>query len=81
MLLINEAGVAGLGGAYFGRPEKELSMRLSYCDFNGSHIFNDLKNLPKSTDSDEMNTFLQKHCNKVLQGFHRLTQFMKSLSN
>ena len=80
MYLLNQCGVAGLGGAYFGRPDMELTMRLSYVDFNGTKIFENKNEIPQNEMSIQMDEFLNKYCTKTMNGIDVLTEYMKSLS-
>lgn len=41
--LLQHLGIALLPGVAFGRPEKELSLRLSYVDFDGAQILEHLQ--------------------------------------
>lgn len=83
LYLLEQSGVAGLGGSCFGRPQSELTMRLSYVDFDGSRIFSDIQNakiisgLP--AEDEEMEMLLNKHCGKTIEGMKVLADFMKSI--
>merc|ERR1719334_1115176 len=83
MYLLEQSGVAGLGGLCFGRPHRELTMRLSYVDFGGSRIFSDVQNekiisgVP--AENEEMEVLLNKYCGKTIEGMRVLADFMKSI--
>ena len=83
--LLQETGVAGLAGNCFGRPQNELTMRLSYVDFDGKKIFdkknlsdlNSLRNI--SSESEQMDQLLHKYCGKTMEGMQVLHDYMTSL--
>ena len=55
--ILKECGVTGLGGSYFGRPDNELTMRLSYVDFDGTKLFeNKNHSTVNSEDSQRFET-------------------------
>jgi len=78
--LLNECGVAGLGGYCFGRSIEELTMKFSFVDFDGQTIFDDLANMPKDVASPEMDVFVRKHCPNTVGGFEIMRDFMNNLS-
>jgi aspartate aminotransferase len=78
--LINECGVAGLGGYCFGRPIEELTMKFSFVDFDGQTIFDDLDNMPANIHSSEMDAFVRKHCPNTVEGFEIMRDFMNELA-
>lgn len=79
--LLNECGVAGLGGYCFGRSIEELTMKFSFVDFDGQTIFDDLGNMPKDVASPEMDAFVRKHCPNTVEGFEIMRDFMNDLSS
>ncbi len=60
--LLDKTGVALLPGSDFGRPETELTARLSYVDFDGERALEAARHVPV----DE--AFLEKYCPKVCRG-------------
>jgi len=81
--LLNECGVAGLGGYCFGRDQKELTMKFSFVDFDGKTIFNDLENMPIDQDIEgpEMDKFVRKHCMNTIEGFEAIRDLMNNLQH
>jgi len=79
--LLNEAGVAGLGGHCFGRDKNELTIKFSYVDFDGKTIFQDLENMPNDVESPEMEKFIRKHCPNTVEGFERTRDLLNNLEN
>jgi len=76
--LLHSAGVSGLGGHCFGRDAKELTIKFSFVDFDGKHIFDDLQNMPIDApiESHEMDAFVRKHCAKTLDGFEAVKRIL-----
>merc|ERR1712228_63635 len=80
--LMKETGVAGLCGSSFGRPENELSLRLSFVDFDGSELMNNINAdwLNKvSVDGKEMDDILNEFCSKTVEGMNVLRDYMVNL--
>jgi len=68
---LEETGVAILPGTDFGRPHGELTVRLAYVDFDGDSA---IANANAHIDEN----WLQMHCPRVLEGIHRICQFVGS---
>lgn len=73
--LLDEAGVAVLPGADFGRPGDELTLRLAYVDFDGAKALASLEAKPLDCAIDEH--FLQVHCRSVLSGVERMCAWLR----
>jgi aspartate aminotransferase len=62
--LLDDTGVALLPGSAFGRPDDELTARLSYVDFDGAKALAAVQVIPKEQPLDE--TFLRRQAPRVL---------------
>lgn len=80
MFLLQETGVAGLSGDCFGRCPNELTVRLSFVDFDGNKLFNDINidNID-NLDNIDIDKLVNKHCNKTIQGMHILYDYLSTL--
>jgi aspartate aminotransferase len=65
--LLLDTGVATLPGAVFGRPPEELTLRLSYVNFDGAAA---LEALAGGQDADE--AFVRRCCPETVEAFHRI---------
>ncbi len=65
--LLDETGVAVLPGLAFGRPAGELTLRLSYVNFDGAAA---LTAADPGVPADE--AFLRRHCPATLEAIDRL---------
>ena len=70
--LLEETGVATLPGEAFGRPPRELSLRLAYVDFDGGAALEALAD-GRAADRD----FLAHYCAPVVTAIDRLCAFVK----
>ena len=70
--LLEETGVATLPGEAFGRPPRELSLRLAYVDFDGAAALEALAD-GRPADRD----FLAHCCAPVVTAIDRLCAFVK----
>ncbi|MFB4203446.1 pyridoxal phosphate-dependent aminotransferase [Arhodomonas sp. KWT2] len=70
--LLEDTGVAVLPGSNFGRPARELSMRLAYVDFDGGPA---LAAAAEHTEIDEH--FLQRYCPRVVTAADRMAAWLK----
>ena len=63
--LLRDTGVAILPGSEFGRPERELTTRLAYVDFDGSRALEAAESyaLDKPLDAE----FAETYCDNVLE--------------
>lgn len=72
--LLEDTGVALLPGSDFGRPEEELTARLSYVDFDGAQAQAAAEGLAK--DQALNGEFLRAHCPRVVEGIARIGAWM-----
>jgi aspartate aminotransferase len=72
--LLDEAGVAALPGAAFGRPAAELTFRLSYVDFDGARALEASARVPEGTDLDA--GFVREYAGRVIEGMARLADWV-----
>lgn len=70
--LLDDTGVATLPGAVFGRPKDELTLRLSYVNFNGGAA---LAAAQAGAVIDE--DFLQRHCPDTLEAIRLMAEWVK----
>jgi aspartate aminotransferase len=68
--LLEDTGVALLPGSDFGRPDEELTARLSYVDFDGAQALAAAGERPK--DRALNGEFVRTHCSKVVEGIDRI---------
>lgn len=71
--MLEEANVALLHGKGFGRPEDELSYRLSYTDFDGQDL------LEKAKTEEITEDFVKKNALKAMEGLERLIDYFQSV--
>lgn len=74
-LLLEETGVALLPGTSFGRPEKELTVRLAYVDFDGSGALAASETHPLDEPLPE--DFTRQYCFKVVEAVRRIARWVK----
>ena len=72
--LLQEARVALVPGAAFGRPREELTARLAYVDFDGPRALAAVSVIPKEQPVDE--TFLRRHCAPTVEAIERIGQWL-----
>lgn len=70
--LLEETGVAVLPGNCFGRPTRELSLRLAVVDFDGANALHHATRTPV----DE--TFVKQHCPRVTTAIDRMSEWAAS---
>lgn len=75
--ILHESGVALLPGEAFGRPETELSARLSFVDFDGEAALAYRKAAP-SANLDE--AFLRQYCPAMVAAMDSLHAYLKQLA-
>lgn len=74
--LLDELGIAMLPGHTFGRPERELSVRISCVDFDGRAALEAAAELaPGELPGDD---FLDKYCNPTFDAINRLCDWAGS---
>lgn len=72
--LLAETGVALLPGSAFGRPDEELTARLSYVDFDGQKALAAVQVIPKEQPLDE--TFLRRQAPRILTAVDAIGRFV-----
>lgn len=73
--LLEETGVAILPGSSFGRPEKELTARMAFVDFDGARALAAVEQKPGGEPVDEK--FLREYCGKVLTAIDVLIDWLQ----
>jgi aspartate aminotransferase len=73
--LLKETGVAMLPGSCFGRPERELTLRLAFVDFDGARVLAAAEQMPADQPLDE--AFLDQYCPKVLTAIRLVCHWLK----
>ena len=75
--LLEEAGVAILPGASFGRPVDELTARLSFVDFDGAKAMEAVAHL---NGKDELNEeFLETHCAPTVKAVDLICEWIRTM--
>jgi aspartate aminotransferase len=74
--LLDQTGVAVLPGSAFGRPADELTVRISFVDFDGARAMEAARELPRNRPPDER--FLQDYCANTLTAVDRLREWLAS---
>ena len=74
---LEETGVAFLPGEAFGRPEKELTVRIAYVDFDGAKALAASEQIP--LDQDIGPDFIDFYCHNTKTGIDRLCNWIDSL--
>ena len=72
--ILNKTGVALLPGSDFGFKESKMLARLSYTDFDGDLLLNNI-NGGKKLDDD----FIEKYAPNIVEGTNKLVEWSKSL--
>lgn len=72
--VLDELGIAFLPGSVFGRPDSELSVRISCVDFDGGAALDAVTGLDDDEELDE--DFLQKYCNPTFDAINRLCDWI-----
>ena len=62
--LLDDTGVATLPGSAFGRPDDELTLRLSYVDFDGDAALAAVRKEGRASVDD---AFVERYCGRVLE--------------
>jgi aspartate aminotransferase len=75
--LLDETGVATLPGEDFGRPAKELTLRLAYVDFDGARALSAAQQLPFDEELDK--AFLELYCPNVTQATAAMVGWLKKM--
>lgn len=71
---LDELGIAFLPGHVFGRPEDELSVRISCVDFDGAAAMEAAAELAPGEQPGE--DFLDKYCNPTFDAINRLADWV-----
>jgi len=72
--ILEETGVAVLPGSAFGRDSTELTLRLSYVDFDGGQAMAAAEALGPNAPIDAQ--FLDRYCARTLEGVSRLCKWI-----
>ena len=72
--LLKETGVALLPGSEFGRPERELTCRIAYVDFDGEAALEAVAQLPEDAPLGE--EFLRQHAPRVCEAADRIGEWV-----
>ncbi len=72
--LLEETGVAILPGSDFGRPEEELTARLAFVNFDGSHALAAAERIRPDAFPDDH--FLDSCCGEVLAAVDRICEWI-----
>ncbi|MCO6435766.1 MAG: aminotransferase class I/II-fold pyridoxal phosphate-dependent enzyme [Phycisphaerae bacterium] len=75
--LLEETGVAVLPGSSFARPAEELTLRLSFVDFDGASALAASENVPLDQPLPEAT--LERCCRNVFEGVERVAAWAKAL--
>jgi aspartate aminotransferase len=70
--LLDETGVATLPGSVFGRPDDEVTLRLSYVDFDGELALDAVRQRGSGSVDD---AFLDAHCGRVLEAVRLMARW------
>ncbi|MCK5309546.1 MAG: aminotransferase class I/II-fold pyridoxal phosphate-dependent enzyme [Thermoplasmata archaeon] len=73
--ILCENHVATIPGAAFSRPENEFTLRMSYCNFDGSKALAASEAIPLHEDLPE--GFLDHYCAKTLESTKRICDFVR----
>ena len=73
--LLEDTGVATLPGSAFGRPPYELTMRIAYVDFDGTHAISAAENLSPDNKIDDK--FLDLYCKNILTAISLICEWVK----
>jgi aspartate aminotransferase len=74
--LLEDTGIAMLPGSDFGRQPEELTTRIAYVDFNGTHALEKAStygNTPLDT------SFVTKNCGRLIRAFDKLENWLAEL--
>lgn len=74
--VLDELGIAMLPGHSFGRPARELSVRISCVDFDGAAALDAAADLAPGEQPGE--DFLDKYCNPTFDAINRLCDWAAS---
>lgn len=72
--LLEDAGVATLPGSEFGRPANELTLRLSYVNFDGGAALDALAGQP--ADAEVPLELVEQHCAETIEAVRRICDWI-----
>jgi aspartate aminotransferase len=76
--ILENTGVAMLAGSHFGRPEEEMTVRISFVNFDGEAAIQGWENLGCPSYQEILKTnFLQTYCPDTIEGIQVLTEYFK----
>lgn len=73
--LLDETGVAIIPGSSFGRPDDELTARISYVDFDGARALIEAERIP--ADEPLPPIFIKDYCAPTLEAMDRITDWLQ----
>jgi len=73
--LLEDTGVAVLPGSVFGRPEEELTARLSYVDFDGARAITAANQM--KTNKIIKKDFLDTYCAPTLEAVDLICTWLR----
>lgn len=76
--ILEEANAAILPGSAFARSRPELTARLAYVDFDGTHALAASEQIPLHAELPA--DFTIKYCESVIRGVERLADWVRQLS-
>jgi len=74
--MLHEKHVATIPGAAFQRPDNELTLRMAYCNFDGSKAMAASERIPLHENLPD--AFLEKYCGKTLESARHIRDFVNS---
>ena len=76
--ILENTGIAMLAGSHFGRPEEEMTVRISFVNFDGEAAISGWGNLGCPSYQEILETnFLQTYCSDTVEGIQVLTEYLK----
>ncbi len=72
--LLHDTGVAILPGSEFGRPEKELTARIAYVNFDGRKALNAALAVKDGTPLKK--PFAARHCPETIEAIERIARWL-----
>jgi aspartate aminotransferase len=73
--VLQDTGAAMLPGSAFGRPDSELTTRISYVDFNGEAAMNAFSGTKDQNNVDD--SFLDKYCSNTVKAVQLISDWLK----
>jgi aspartate aminotransferase len=75
--ILETTGVAMLPGSCFGRPSNEMTVRLSFVHFNGTHAIerwthDGCPSIKEILEKGHLHTY----CPETLEGIQKLTEYL-----